>query len=401
MSISPDLNGDLQTASVDPMPLSAYCPGALAEVGGEQGTDLGSIDRVGKATFNLWGVEAEPLENGGLFAQVKSKDQSTKLLSANQTQAVSRPRLAGLAATYCPMPAAQGYFLAGDSGPGSESVLHLANPNDVDLVVDLELQLAEEVVQDRVPLAAGEHKLISLVSLSGAESSYAVRYQTSGLPVAAFMQLREVSGLNATGVALVPPTKPLVAGSLVGLVVAENAFVAPRLRVFNPGLESVDLNLQAINGEEFELVQIKVPAGTLVEKDLKLPAGASLISFEASAEVALSVRNDVITTKLDFEWLIPTEVFDRALFLRSPGNTQLVLANPSLTPIDVVVSSGTSQQLRLEPRSQQIIAVSRGELSISGSGFLASLHILSGAGYAVIQPLEMQNLGESIEVLVR
>ena len=200
----------LASASVDPMPVTAFCPGPLAEVGGEQGTDLGEISSVGKATFNLWGTDAEVSEDGGLFARVDTAEQSTKVLSVNQTQAINRPRLAGLAATYCPMPSASGYFVTGDSGPGSETVLHLANPNDVDLMVELELSLQDGIETDKVPLAANEQKMISLVGLSGADSQYVVRYQTSGLPVAAFLQHREVSGLSATGVALVAPTKPVL-----------------------------------------------------------------------------------------------------------------------------------------------------------------------------------------------
>lgn len=398
----PEQRGAVEaTASVDPMPLNAYCPGPLAEVGGEQGTDLGAIERVGKATFNLWGADAQAQENGGLLVSVEGKEQSTKLLSANQTQAISRERLSGLAASYCPMPQVSGYFVVGDSGPGSESVLHLANPNDVDLMVDLELVLESEVATDRISLAAGEHKLVSLVALSSAESSFVLRYQTSGLPVAAFMQLREVSGLSATGVALVPPTQPISQGAIAGLVVGENAIKSPTLRVFNPGLEDVELNLQAINSDDFELIQIRVPAGVLLEETLNLPAGVSLISFEAASELVLSVRNDVISPKVDFEWLLPTSVFERDLYLQAPGSTELVISNPGLEPINLIIESSTSQEVSVAGRSSLLVPIERGPLKIAGSGFMASLNVLSNAGYAVIQPTEMRNIGESIQVFVR
>ena len=38
--------------SVDPLPLSIYCPGAFAEVGGESGVEIGAIDRIG--TASIW-----------------------------------------------------------------------------------------------------------------------------------------------------------------------------------------------------------------------------------------------------------------------------------------------------------------------------------------------------------
>ncbi len=391
----------LASASVDPMPVTAFCPGPLAEVGGEQGTDLGEISSVGKATFNLWGTDAEVSEESGLFARVDTAEQSTKVLSVNQTQAVNRPRLAGLAATYCPMPSASGYFVSGDSGPGSETVLHLANPNDVNVMVDLELSLQDGIESDRISLAANEQKMISLVGLSGADSKYVVRYQTSGLPVAAFLQHREVSGLSATGVALVAPTKPVKQGAISGLVVAENAIKAPMLRVFNPGLEDVEMSLQAIAGGEFELVQIRVPAGVLLEQELKLNAGSNLVSFEASGEVLVSIRNDVISPKVDFSWLIPSHLFERDLYLAAPGNSQLLLGNSTLETVTVVVAGEQSASVTLPARSQVAIPIERGPLRIQGMGFLAAIEILSKAGYAVIQPTEMQNLGESIEVSVR
>ncbi len=391
----------LASASVDPMPVTAFCPGPLAEVGGEQGTDLGEISSVGKATFNLWGTDAEVSEDGGLFARVDTAEQSTKVLSVIQTQAINRPRLAGLAATYCPMPSASGYFVTGDSGPGSETVLHLANPNDVDLMVELELSLEDGIETDRVPLAANEQKMISLVGLSGADSQYVVRYQTSGLPVAAFLQHREVSGLSATGVALVAPTKPVKRGAISGLVVAENAINGPALRVFNPGLEDVELSLQAIAGGEFELIQIRVPAGVLVEQKLNLKAGSNLVSFEATGEVLAAIRNDVISPKVDFSWLIPSQLFERDLYLAAPGSSQLVLGNPTLETFTVVVVGEQSASVTLPARSQVAVPIERGPLRVQGTGFLAAIEILSKAGYEVVQPTEMRNIGESIEVSVR
>ena len=391
----------LASASVDPMPVTAFCPGPLAEVGGEQGTDLGEISSVGKATFNLWGTDAEVSEDGGLFARVDTAEQSTKVLSVNQTQAINRPRLAGLAATYCPMPSASGYFVTGDSGPGSETVLHLANPNDVDLMVELELSLEDGIETDKVSLAANEQKMISLVGLSGADSQYVVRYQTSGLPVAAFLQHREVSGLSATGVALVAPTKPVKQGAISGLVVAENAIKGPALRVFNPGLEGVELSLQAIAGGEFELIQIRVPAGVLVEQELKLKAGSNLVSFEATGEVLVAIRNDVISPKVDFSWLIPSQLFERDLYLAAPGSSQLLLGNPTLETFTVVVVGEQSASVTLPARSQVAVPIERGPLRVQGTGFLAAIEILSKAGYEVVQPTEMRNIGESIEVSVR
>lgn len=391
----------LASASVDPMPVTAFCPGPLAEVGGEQGTDLGEISSVGKATFNLWGTDAEVSEDGGLFARVDTAEQSTKVLSVNQTQAINRPRLAGLAATYCPMPSASGYFVTGDSGPGSETVLHLANPNDVDLMVELELSLEDGIETDKVSLAANEQKMISLVGLSGADSQYVVRYQTSGLPVAAFLQHREVSGLSATGVALVAPTKPVKQGAIAGLVVAENAIKGPALRVFNPGLEDVELSLQAIAGGEFELIQIRVPAGVLVEQELNLKAGSNLVSFEATGEVLVAIRNDVISPKVDFSWLIPSQLFERDLYLAAPGSSQLLLGNPTLETFTVVVVGEQSASVTLPARSQVAVPIERGPLRVQGIGFLAAIEILSKAGYEVVQPTEMRNIGESIEVSVR
>ncbi|NCV81382.1 MAG: hypothetical protein EBW36_05115, partial [Actinobacteria bacterium] len=110
--------------SVDPADLEIVCAGALIEVGGEDGTELDLIERVGEAGVKALSVEeisVPPTTVGSIPIEVKGSEQSTELLSAIQTQAVSRERASGLAASYCEQPITSGWFISGASGVGNES----------------------------------------------------------------------------------------------------------------------------------------------------------------------------------------------------------------------------------------------------------------------------------------
>ena len=67
----------------------------------------------------------------------------------------------------------------------------------------------------------------------------------------------------------------------------------------------------------------------------------------------------------------------------------------------VVVVGEQSASVTLPARSQVAVPIERGPLRVQGTGFLAAVEILSKAGYEVVQPTEMRNIGESIEVSVR
>jgi hypothetical protein len=397
----PEAKLEARTVGVEPLPLRANCAGPLVEVGGVQGTALGEISRIGNPLVAVHGSELDSEQSWASF-EVPGSPQSTDLLSANQVQSVDRPRVRGLAAANCAQPNNFGYFVSGNSGPGSESILILGNPNQVEVLVELELALESEIITERITVAAGEQKVVSLVALSGAEPIFALSYQTSGLPVSAFMQQRTVNGLAATGVDLVTPQLPKSSGVIPGIEVVTEGFAPAELRVFNPGLVQTEVVLQLKNSERTEEIRILVPAGKILSQGVSLAAGATLILFESSQPVVLALKNQILDEGLDFSWLSPTDGFSEPLRLVVTRTSTLFIANPSVGNLSLVIEGPVGQSAVVSGGGQVGIPVTPGSYLLSGNlEFHALLSIKNSTGYATIAPSQMRNSGEELKVLVR
>lgn len=393
--------GQAEKVGVEPLPLQAACPGPLVQVGGDQGTDLGEVTRIGDPLVSVHGAELDSEQSWARF-EVAGSPQSTELLSANQVQSVERPRVRGLAAANCGQPNNFGYFASGNSGPGSESVLILGNPNQGEVLVELELMLPTEIVSERVPIAAGGQKAISLVALSGAEPVFALSYRTSGLAVSAYMQHRTVNGLAATGVDLVAPQGSSLAGVIPGIEVVTEGFAPAELRVFNPSLEEAEVIFQLKDSAEFELVRVLVPAGAVVTQDVSLAAGANLLFYESDQPVVVALKNQILDQGLDFSWLVPTDLFTEPLRIPVSRTATLFVANPELEELSLVLDGPDAQTVRVPGRAQLAIPITPGSYRLTGNlGFHAILSIKNSTGYATIAPTQMRNFGEELMVLVR
>jgi len=390
-----------QAVEVQPLPLRASCPGALVEVGGEQGTDLGEISRVGVPKLSVHGAESDPEAAFATF-EVEGFPQSTELLSANQAQSIDRPRMAGLAAVNCPQPASFGYFVAGSSGPENESVLLLSNPNQVEVLVEISVYLSSEIGTERVALAAGEQKAIPLIALSGAEPSYALSYSTSGLAISAFMQHRSVTGLTATGVALVAPQTASEIGVIPGIEVLTEGFEPLELRIFNPGIEQAEVIVQIGDSSVFEMVRILVPAGSIATEYVDLPEGLHQLTYQSEIAVALSAKNTVLEPTLDFSWFSPVTSFSEPLRLIAPAGGVLYLSNSGLEEINVVIQGDTGLSVAIPALGQAGVPVTAGSYLITGTKeFGANLVIRNPSGYANITPSAMKNFGQELTVSIR
>ena len=400
-STLPEAVVEVRTVGVEPLPLQANCAGPLVEVGGVQGTALGEISRIGNPLVKVHGAELDSEQSWARF-EVPGSPQSTNLLSANQVQSVDRPRVRGLAAANCPQPNNFGYFVSGNSGPGNESILILGNPNQVEVLVELELSLEAEIITERITVAAGEQKEVSLVALSGAEPIFALSYKTSGLPVSAFMQQRTVNGLAATGVDLVTPQLPRATGVIPGIEVVTEGFAPAELRVFNPGLEQADVVLQLIDSERREEIRVSVPAGAVLTQDISLAAGANLVFFESNQPIVLALKNQILDAGLDFSWLTPADGFSEPLRLVVSRTSTLFIANPSSGELSLLIEGPVGQSAVVNGGSQAGIPLTPGSYLLSGNQeFHALLSIKNSTGYATITPSQMRNSGDELKVLVR
>jgi hypothetical protein len=399
------------SVSTTPLPLTIYCPGPLAELGGEDGTELGAMALIGKA--KLWTntsanelAQEIPTETEvGVPLALISKEQTTAAISANQTQVAKRQRMLGVAAANCSQPLAQGVFPTGMASVGRESILLLANPFANEVQVYLEFALSTGVKRHLVTLAGFEQQQISLAPFVDAEPNFALSFSTNGPKVSVTLQLRTSSGLTATGVDLVSPTWLATELWIPGLQVFEDGYQAPEMNLYNPNSEEVKVLVTLLGvGNDSDVFEVTVPAGQLLNQLLELPVGQYIANISAAQPIAAAIRSQRIADTLDFAWLMPAEEFVNALTLPIPQlESELVVANREGQPITVsLMNGGNYTSLTIPAESQIRVAVLYPLVQLqSQSKFMATLQILSETGYAVINPTENENLGSDLQVAIR
>lgn len=404
------LLADAREVSVDvrPLPLQIVCPGAMVEVAGQSGVEVGKIERVG--TARLWsqgsaeGLEIEERSESSYAITATGDAQSTKLLSAIQTQVVDRNRAAGLLAGYCEQPISSGWFAAGDGGVGRESVLIVSNPSEVDTTLLLEFHFSGKVVTERLVIAGLSDRLISLAALVGVEPSYALYFESGGGPLSVAMQHRYSDGLTPLGISLTTAVRePANQIWIAPVDVLAEGFEKPRLRLFAPK-NSANV-LITIPGTSFEIREV-VESGSLKELDLDLTEGVFALKIESDEVVVAQLLNPSLSP-LDYSWLSALEMFTDLQMPLSNFNQELALLNPGESQIEIDVrtrgSLGVeSASLVLAPGELLMLPISGSSFTASANGsFMAALRVLDQVGYEVINPSENSNIGQSLKVLVR
>lgn len=405
-----------ESVSIEPLPLTIYCPGPLAEVGGEQGTELGRLELIGNSQIQQYSSRDTLLQNldsevaAGGSLEVEGAPQSTELLVANQTQSIFRARGVGLAATNCPQPESSGWFATGVSGSGNESVLFLSNPNQTEAQVNLEFFLPGRILEHRVTLAAGQKEVIALAAFSDAEPNYGIRFFTDGPKVSMALQNRSARGLTATGIELQTPLLDLAQRYLItGLSTYAVGFEAPQLILINPSNLELRVSVKVVghNSPGVDTIVVLAP-GDISSTSLNLPQGSFTVYLESEGQFLSAIRNTTLEPVLDFGWLSPAQKFKGMLTLPVPDlNAILFLANDQNKGVSITIESisrGVSdyRTVLVPANSGLSVPVSGDTLRLQSSGeFYAALELLDTGGYSVIQPRENRNLGDELLVRVR
>jgi hypothetical protein len=400
------------SVTTEAKPLQLYCPGPLVELGGKDGTDLGSIALVGKANLSYrlgtgsLATEPENRIESGAAITMASREQGSSTLAAAQAQLIQRPRMAGLAATNCGQPQAEGWLLTGLAGSGFESILLVANPNPVEVQIAFTFHLETATTSHLITLAPFAQQQLSLASFVEAEPQFAVHFQSSGQKVSVAMQNRSSAGLSATGVELVGPTAHAAKSQVIpGFEILADGLAEPTLRIFNPGPEPTTALVTFVgSGTNSDVVQVAVPAGSFELVRPKLSEGNYLVLIEAESEVLAELYNPYVGQNFDFGWLSPIAAMTGKTAMAIPGySAKLAIANPSDQAVNVILSLDSgAQALSIPPRAQLLVAVTGKTLVLdSGDAYYSNLILSDPKGYSVVSPRENANLGSDIRVTVR
>lgn len=403
----------LISVSVDPLPLSVFCPGAFVEVGGPTGVELGSVTKIGEALISSQSSEEELLVAPpvttvlGVTVTAQNGEQSTNLLSVMQAQAVSEERAQGLAASYCQQPVASGWLINGSAVVGQESVLIAANPSEVEALVELEIHLPNRIISDRFALAPFEEQLIPTAGYANGEASFAVFFESSGPAISMALQNRETRGLNPTGIELEGVTQnPSTDMVFVGLRPLTDGFENPTMRIYNPGVAATEVIITAFGDDNIELFRVNVNSGSFAEVDLSVSGSFQLVTLSSAEPVLAAIKNPSLEPILDFAWLMPAELFSSVTVPLSSYQNTLVLANPGTSAVEITLelltsSRSTYQSLVIPALGEVAVPVSGKSARIDGSApFAVALELLDSAGYSIVHPTESRNLGRDLSIRI-
>ena len=404
---------ELQAISVEPLPLRVVCPGALVEVGGESGVELGTVEKVGEALISSQFTANELLVTPPVtsvlaaLGEAGDKDQSTNLISMIQTQVIDRERAKGLAGTFCQSPMASGWLINGSAVVGFESVIIAHNPAEVEALVELEIHLPSRIITDRLALAPGEEQLITTSQYANGEDSFAVYFESSGPKISMAMQNRQTRGLNPIGVELEGPTlRPDTEFVFAGLRPLTQGFENPTMRVYNPGAELAEVVVTVFGEGNVELFREFVNPGTFSAIELVISGSYQLATLTSDTEVLAAILNPSIEPVLDFAWIQPAELFTSVTLPLSNYQNSVLIANPSSSALEVSIETRTGNRLSYQtlvvaPFGQATVPASANSIKIDGSTeFAVALEVFDPNGYSVIHPRETTNLGNDLEIRV-
>jgi hypothetical protein len=411
----------VQLISVEPKPLRLVCPGAAVRIGGEAGTTVDLVERLGSANLQLRNADsAAAVTFEAEFTEFQTLElaselrQSTDLLSAWQLQELNSARIRGAAATACLSPAREHWFVAGGTQSQSDTVLLVHNPGAVESAISVSV-FGGDLATSEFALAAGATEIISIATLLPSTENLAVRVQSSN-PSASWLQHRTSRGLSAAGLDLVPPiAAPSDRITIAGLSVRGNELAplaeltTPVLRVFNPSARATEVLVQvsSSNGQFGRAERLLLNPGQLASVVLEgLADGDYVIFITAEQPVLAGAFNPVALSlnSFDFTWLTASYLFSQPFAVpAAEKETRLALANPGEESLSLIVQLGGSQtQLQIAGRSQTELRVPRNtEVRVVPQGLVAATLQLAGLGYSVVQPVEAQNLPGDFLVTLR
>ncbi len=442
--------------SVKPADLNLVCPGPVFRTGGESGTALGQINRIGSASAEITatgtgeieiaqlsesGVGTIELGDSRVYESRSLLDatsitntnadpespQGSLVIASSTNQLVATDSMRGLAAASCQQPSNDFYIVGGSTASGREALLVLTNPSPIDATADLKIftDLGEVKVSglSGISVPAKTTTVLSLASFAPQVPALAVFVQSQGAKLAGWIQQRAVRGTAAQGVDWISPN-PQASEQVVipGLVIRgtgaikqvsrseENSDAGHALRVFAPEGANVTVQITSSEQDVFGAVFTGIvepgsvqdfPIAELLDGDYSV-----FISSDKPVYAGLRVArgNPRQTPRVDFAWLSPAEELtsNRAITIPDSGDTILVLANAGSQRSTAKVqnlATGETVNVSVPALGTATVSLSGPAQIFAAASVFAKAIVLIEGQISDIDVADPKNLGS--EVLVR
>ena len=393
--------------SVPARELEVVCPGALVELGGEDGTDVDSIEGIGDADFYLV-RDSQPTpfraDQPASF-QADSDIQLSSELSGYMWQSVDRNRISGTVTVSCKKPKTEAWLLAPTGTRlGSESLLVIHNPDVLSTILELGFYGDKQLPSDTLSLAPGETKIVNLARYAPNQSSVGISIKSQGGRFAAWVQSKTNSGTTATGADLVAHNQLQINPSMLVTVQGEDVPEQDRLpELFILSTEEADgtVSISSLEQGFGDALRVSLEAGV---NQIELPAlqpGSYRVSVDVEQPVLLGSKtsNPLIG---DYFTSLAEPSFERDLTVVATidGELEIASVGESLATLqqyrDGVLIDGQIANLSGQERITAIVEV--GDLiEITGDSLLVRV----GNQLTEYLPADNSNVGSDLRITVR
>lgn len=396
--------------------LSLVCPGAVYQ---NDPNKIGEFSQTGKPSVSrdFQGPEATELVSAdGIFTVLDPQGlavQGSTLLTVNQIQLVANGATSGLAGAACQNPSSDIWLVGGSTATGRESLLILRNPSPVDATVDLQI-FGEEGLLDlpglsAIAVTAGKTVVLPMAGLAPKAETFVTRVMSKGGSVAAWLQVKSVRGLSASGLDYVSPslaasTSQVIPGIFIrgaadaaALASANSDYadLAQTIRVFVPGEKDSNIKVQILgaNSRTFGTVIVQtLKAGAVTDVSISgLTDGDYVAVIESDVPVQAAARlSRTDKTKVpatDFTWLQAAQAIDgeRVVSIPASGISKLSVVNPVSAEVQTIeVAAGSTY--RFKKPTVEIYA----NLIVDVGGMVTNIPVIS-----------YKNAGGAVKVSVR
>lgn len=390
--------------SVPARPLEVVCPGSMYQIGGEDGTEIDSVEALGDADFYLIDQgQATPFraDKPASFTATGS-DQSSSELSGYQWQELDEPRIAGLTSLSCKKPVTEAWLLGGKTNTGYESLLIIHNPDVLSTILDLSFY-SDELTNDSLSLAPGETKVVNLARFVSTDQAIGININSQGGRFAAWLQTKTNSGITPTGVDLEAQNQLQTNPSMIITALTEDLpeeFRIPEIHALVPQPLSSIVTISSLDGGFGDAFRVDLKAGVNPIDIPDLDPGSYRITLEAE-QALLSART---VNPLELDYFIsqsePAISGDIHLVSVIDGAIEIASTTDNVATLRITRSGETVAALIGEVSGQSMLTaeVSLGDLiEISGEQLLVRV-TSSRTEYL---PADNSNIGSDLEITVR
>lgn len=361
-----------------------------------------SADEPQSASLSMAGLE----DSGELTALTGAVEgRSAPLIGAAESLSIAADDLAGFASAPCREPRTESWLVGGSVATGSEDLVILTNPGEVNATVTLTV-FGDSLSSSNVVVPAATQVALPLTSIAPGNQAPVVGVTSVGSPVRAMLQSVLTRTLDPAGIDLQdsvagPQQHPVIPGVQVFSSAGDDSEMTV-LRMLAPEAGTEAKVVVKPVGESAVATEFAVPLTADLPTQVSLgslPAGAYTVEVDAGEPILAAVRQqDGVGRGTDFAWAMPAPEIDTEVLVAVPAGPAPTMqfagapdaqATVVVEPLDggdvqtITVPAGESVAVAVEADTVYTVrpsGVVHAALTMSAAGALSAWPVWPPAG---------------------